>query len=89
MWLGLLARGAVFVKLTLPDGSSKATLDCSINVADKQQQQASEQPSCQPVAGVLGWYGKTFHIGVQHLIKVSFPEQWLASLTPLMLCRVM
>jgi hypothetical protein len=64
----------VFVKLTLPDGSSKATMDCSIGVAGQQQQQQqnSQQPGEQPVAGVLSWYGKTFHVGVQHLIKVSW-----------------
>lgn len=73
-WLGLVANGAVNIKLRLPDGSSKATLDATMgwNQERPQEQQDSSQiqGSQQQAALQVGWYGQQYRVLDQHIIKV-------------------
>lgn len=70
-WCGLLASGAVNIRLRVPDGISKATLDATINIP--QQQHDSQQaggPHHQPPALHISWYGQQFAVCAQHITKV-------------------
>jgi hypothetical protein len=75
-WLGLLANSAVNIKLRLPDGSSKATLDANISLHQEQQQppqgSSQVQGSQQQAALQIGWYGQQYRVCDHHIIKVRF-----------------
>jgi hypothetical protein len=67
VWAGLLAQGTVNIRLRLPDGSCKATIDAAIRVPGELAEQGQ-----QPAPLQLEWFGQQYHVDMQQVVKVGF-----------------
>jgi hypothetical protein len=69
-WHGLSHPSAVNIRLRLPDGSCKATLDATVLCTTQQQQQQQQDGSPEAAALHICWHGQTFAVKHQHIHKV-------------------
>lgn len=71
VWRGPFAQGAVQLRLRLPDGSCKSTLDATVTAQLVPQDQGDKASGLGQAVVVITWFGQDYQIKVpQHLVKV-------------------